>query len=163
MYSHSVNVRLLATLWTIACQAPLSMGFWRKEYWKWLPCPPPGNLLDPWIEPKFPVSPASQGDSLPAEPSWKSDIAKCLQGMKASSVKNHTDLSQYVCKEVRSSWITRTVHSHRLLEGFLVEERHSLAFRIQRNLNYETGLWLWNRDLKLGLPSPLQIKDNTQP
>ena len=91
-------VRLLVTLWTIACQAPLSMGFSRKEYWNGLPCPPPGNLLNPWIEPELPVSPASQGDSLPAEPLRKSDIAKCLRGMKSPSVKNHTALSQYICK-----------------------------------------------------------------
>ena len=35
------RVRLFPTLWTIACQAPLSMGFSRQEYWSGLPCPPP--------------------------------------------------------------------------------------------------------------------------
>ena len=39
------------TLWTVAHQAPLSMGFPRHEYWSGLPCPPPGDLLDPEIEP----------------------------------------------------------------------------------------------------------------
>ena len=39
-------VRSFVTLWTAACQAPLSMGFPRQEYWSWLPCPPPG--LDEW-------------------------------------------------------------------------------------------------------------------
>ena len=38
-----------ATLWTIACQAPLSMGFSRQEYWSGLPCPPPGDLHNPGI------------------------------------------------------------------------------------------------------------------
>ena len=57
------HVRLFATLWTIACQAPLSMGFSRHEYWSGLPCPPPGDL--PGIKSK---SPALQGDSLPSEP-----------------------------------------------------------------------------------------------
>ena len=42
----------------VACQAPLSMGFSRQEHWSGLLCPPPGNLLDPRIEPKSPVSPA---------------------------------------------------------------------------------------------------------
>ena len=37
--------------WTIARQAPLSMGFSTQEYWSGLPCPPPGNLPDPGIEP----------------------------------------------------------------------------------------------------------------
>ena len=39
------------TLWTVACQAPLSMGFCRQEYWSGLPCPPPGDLPNPRIEP----------------------------------------------------------------------------------------------------------------
>ena len=62
---HAVShVQLFATPWTSACQAPLSMGFSKQEYWSWLPCPPPGDLLDPRIEPG---SPALQADSLPAE------------------------------------------------------------------------------------------------
>ena len=38
------------TPWTVACQAPLSMGFSRQEYWSGLPCLPPGDLPDPGIE-----------------------------------------------------------------------------------------------------------------
>ena len=38
------HVRLLVTLWAIACQAPLSMGFFRQEYWSELPFPPPGKM-----------------------------------------------------------------------------------------------------------------------
>ena len=64
----SVHVRLFATLWTVACQAPLSMGFSRPEYWNELSCPPPGELLNPGIEP---VSPALQVDSLSTEPPGK--------------------------------------------------------------------------------------------
>ena len=41
----------LVTPWTVACQAPPSMGFSRQEYWSGLPCPPPGDLPDPGIEP----------------------------------------------------------------------------------------------------------------
>ena len=43
MLSRFSHVRLLATLWTEAHQAPLSMGFFRQEYWRGLPCPPPGD------------------------------------------------------------------------------------------------------------------------
>jgi len=50
------------TLWTIAHQAPLSMGFLRQEYWSGLPFPSPGDLPDPGIEL---TSPALQADSLP--------------------------------------------------------------------------------------------------
>ena len=67
MLSCFSHVQLFATLWTVAFQAPLSMGFSRQEYWSGLLCPPPGNLLDPGIEPTSPVSPALQMDSLPPE------------------------------------------------------------------------------------------------
>ena len=50
--------------WTVACQAPLSMGFSRQEYWSGLPFPPPGDLPDPGIEPG---SPALQAESLLTE------------------------------------------------------------------------------------------------
>ena len=51
MLSHFSHVQLFAILWTRARQAPLSMGFSRQEYWSGLPCPPPGDLPDPGIEP----------------------------------------------------------------------------------------------------------------
>ena len=43
------HVQIFATLWTVPCQAPLSMGFSRQEYCSGLPCPPPGDLLHPGI------------------------------------------------------------------------------------------------------------------
>ena len=51
--SHFSCVRLFATLWTVASQPPLSMGFSRQEYWSGLPCPPSGHLTDPGVEPPF--------------------------------------------------------------------------------------------------------------
>ena len=45
------HVRLFATPWTVAQQAPLSMGFSRQEHWSGLPYPPPGDLPDPGIKP----------------------------------------------------------------------------------------------------------------
>ena len=53
------------TLWTIAYQAPLSMGLSRQEYKSGFPCPLPGDLPDPGIEPTCPAVPALQADSLP--------------------------------------------------------------------------------------------------
>ena len=44
-------------LWTVAHQAPLSMGISRQECWNGLPSPPPGNLLDPGVKPASLVSP----------------------------------------------------------------------------------------------------------
>ena len=51
MLSHISHVQLFATLWAVAHQAPLSMGFSRQEYWSGLTCPSPGDLPDLGIEP----------------------------------------------------------------------------------------------------------------
>ena len=56
------RVRLFATPWAVARQAPLFMEFLRPEYWSGLPFPFPGDLPDPGIKP---TSPAWQADSLP--------------------------------------------------------------------------------------------------
>ena len=58
---HVLCVGLSASFWTVARQAPLSMGFSQQEDWSGLPFPPPGDLLDPGIEPSSPW----QADSLP--------------------------------------------------------------------------------------------------
>ena len=55
---------LLETLWTVAHQAPLSLGLSRQEYWSGLPFPPPGDLPNPGIKPASPVSSALQAVSL---------------------------------------------------------------------------------------------------
>ena len=59
--SHFSRVGLFVTLWTIAHQAPLSMGFSRQEYWRGLPCPPSGDLPSPGIKPPSLMSPALAG------------------------------------------------------------------------------------------------------
>ena len=58
-------VQLFVAPWTVACQASLSMGFPREEYWSGLPYPPPGDLPDPGIEPESLAFPKLQADSLP--------------------------------------------------------------------------------------------------
>ena len=57
--------RLTLWPWTVAHQAPLSMGFSRQEYWSGLPCPPPGDLPNPGMEPTSPESPGLQVNFLP--------------------------------------------------------------------------------------------------
>ena len=52
-------VPLFATPWTVARQAPMSMGFSRQEYWSGLPFPSPGDLPDPGIEAMYLTSPAT--------------------------------------------------------------------------------------------------------
>ena len=55
------HVWLFATIWTVARQAPLSMGFCRQEYWSGLPCPPPGDLPAPGIQSSSLASPTLAG------------------------------------------------------------------------------------------------------
>ena len=62
------RVRLFATPWTVAHQAPPSMGFSRQVYWSGLPFPSPGDLPNPGIKPR---SPAFQADALTSEPPGK--------------------------------------------------------------------------------------------
>ena len=64
-------VQLFVPLWTVALQAPLSMGFSRQQYLNWLSFPTPGDLPNPGIEL---ASPALQANSLPTEPPRKSNI-----------------------------------------------------------------------------------------
>ena len=66
-------VRLFAAPWTVARQTPLSMGFFRQEYWSGLPFPSPGDLPDPGIEPGSPTSPASAGGFFITSATWKAD------------------------------------------------------------------------------------------
>ena len=77
------QVQLFVTLWIVARQAPLSMGFSRQEYCSGLPFPSPGDLSHPGIEP---WSPTLQVDSLLSEPlgKWKNtgvDSLSLLQGI----------------------------------------------------------------------------------
>ena len=67
-------VQLFVTLWTIARQAPLSMGFSRQENWSGFPCPPPGDLPDPGIEPVTLGSSALAGEFFNASATWETLI-----------------------------------------------------------------------------------------
>ena len=60
--SHFSLIQLFATSWTVARQAPVSMGLSRQKSWSVLPCPPPGDLPDPGIKPESLMSPALAGE-----------------------------------------------------------------------------------------------------
>ena len=62
------HIQVFATTWTVARQAPLSMGLSKQKYWSGLSFPSPGDLLDPGIELR---SPALQAESLLSEPPGK--------------------------------------------------------------------------------------------
>ena len=91
------RVRLFATPWTVAHQAPPSMGFSRQEYWIWLPFPSLGDLPNPGIEPR---SPTLQAGALTSEPPAKIRI-KC--GHKCESALEIVKLSLFSSHHGRGS------------------------------------------------------------
>ena len=71
MLSHFSLVLPFATLWTVAFQFPLSVGFSRQEYWSGLPCPPPGDLPDPGIGLTSLTPPARAGGFFTTNVTWE--------------------------------------------------------------------------------------------
>ena len=93
--NHFSCVLLFVTPWTVTCQAPLSMGFSRQEYWSGLLCPPPGDLSDPGIKPRDQTQVSrSVGDSLLSEPPGKpKDTGMGSFSRGSSQPRNHTGVS----------------------------------------------------------------------
>ena len=69
--SHFTHVQLFVTQWTVAYQAPVTMGFSRPEYWSGVPFPTPGALPNPGIEPVSLMSPALAGGFFTTSTTWK--------------------------------------------------------------------------------------------
>ena len=72
--SHCSCIWLSENLWTTARRAPLPMGFSRQEYWSRLPCPPPGDLPDPGIEPVSLMSPVLAGGFFTTSANWEAHM-----------------------------------------------------------------------------------------
>ena len=81
-------VLLFVALWTVARQAPLSLGFSRQEYWSRQPCPPPGDLPDSGIKPASLLSPALAGRFFTTSTTWEAPSQLCwsTKTIVASSV-----------------------------------------------------------------------------
>ena len=91
MLSHLNCVRLFATMWTAACQARLSTGFSRQEYWSGLPCPPPGDLPDPGTGLVFLVSPALADRFFTTSATWEvrcMNLKSVIQNKVSQKEKN---------------------------------------------------------------------------
>ena len=91
------RVRLFATPWTVACQAPLSMGFSRQEYWSGLPFPSPGDLPNPGIEPG---SPALEADGLTSEPRYNNYKYICIQSRNTQYIRQMLTSIKRHCNEL---------------------------------------------------------------
>ena len=72
----------------IACQAPLSIGFSRQEYWSRLPCPPPGDLPDPQIKPVSLRSPALAARFFTTRAIWETHLNTTMKSESRSVVTN---------------------------------------------------------------------------
>ena len=120
MLSRYSHVRLFATPWTVARQAPLSMGFSRQDYWSGLPCPPPGDLPNPGIKPTSFMPPALAGGFFTTSATWEAPLVWypfldlidssflflpwTLSGSITSPCLTVSSLSSY-CKEVQFSHV----------------------------------------------------------
>ena len=86
------SVRLFATLWTVALQAPLSMGFSRQEYWSGLPCASPGNFPDPGIKLTSLTSPDLTGRFFSTSTTWEAQSAAYPRGIVIEPEEKQTFL-----------------------------------------------------------------------
>ena len=94
-------VWLSATLWSVAHQAPLSMGFSRQEYWSGLPCLPPGDLSDPGIKPASLMSPALAGGFITTSATWEAVMVSSFHLIQLSVGRYQRSLSKGVmCVDV---------------------------------------------------------------
>ena len=100
MRSRLIFVQLLVTLWTVACQAPLSMGFSSQEYWSESPCPPLGGLSDPGIKPVSVMSPALAHRFFTTRTSWEA----CLEGRVSFFTQRHHSLAAAWPKALWVPW-----------------------------------------------------------
>ena len=147
MLSHFSHVQLLTTLWTVACQAPLSMGILQARIWSGLPCLLPGDLLDPGIEPVSPASLALAGAFFTTAPSGKPQRCHSLSlysfaHLPSQSLKNQ---GTHFSASLAASWLIDTnmtnkikteVHWELLGKVFLPNERRKLGRII---LSYHPG------------------------
>ena len=121
--------------WTVAHQAPLSMGFFREEYQSGLPFPSPGYLPGPGIKPQ---SPALWADSLPSEPPRKPSQCLCCAVLHPSGVSD--SLGPHGPARLLCPWDSLDkktgVSSHSLLQGIFPTQGSNLGLLYCRQILY---------------------------
>ena len=103
------RVWLFATLWTVACQDPLSKRLSRQEYWSALPCPPPGDSPNPGIKPVSLMSPALADEFFTIRATWEAHRAVYCQVIYIGkvSMKKKTRYS------ILDKWLNK--HNHDMI------------------------------------------------
>ena len=135
MPSRFCHVQLIATLWIVAQEAPLFMGFSRQEYWSGWPCPPPGDLPDPGIEPTSLMSSALAGRFFTSSTTWEAHTLSCF---------NHAQF----CDHVDYSMPGSSVH------GILVSHPVNICWMWVTLLVLNIGCTLETPEMFLNLPMP---------
>ena len=151
MLTHFSLVQLFVTLWTIAFQASLSKGFSRQESWSGLPCPPPGDLLNPGIEPMSLMSPALAGGFF-TTPANLEAHGLCSSLNKFAFIFLWFALESFLCKgedpqlvasprDPLETWDMTILSCHMLLQP----DSRSRALRILHPGSYTLTRWFVER------------------
>ena len=117
--NRSSHVWLFTTSWTVACPAPLSMGFSRQEYWSGLPCPPSGDPPDPGIKPSSLTSSALESRFFTTSANWEA----CYISISVSTfLYTHTYilLLCLLCRtlsDIVPHWVPVRLHEIRFIQG----------------------------------------------
>ena len=125
LLSRFSRVRLFATPWTVARQAPLSMGFSRQEHCSGLPCPPPGDLPHPGTEPPSLTSPALAGGFFTTNGHLGSPSSLCNCGLTGRRPGWKLSLL----------WLERELLENRAREGKKRAESNGVRFLIESSGN----------------------------
>ena len=127
LLSHFSRVQLFVTLWTVAHQAPLSMQFSRHEHWSGLPCPPPGDLPNPGMEPTSLMSPALGGGFFTTSATWEAPANK--DWLPLAVLCSVAELCLTLCKPMNCSPPDSSVHGifqARILEWVAIPSSRDL-------------------------------------
>ena len=131
MLSHFSSVQLCATLWTVACQAPLSVGFSREEYWSGLPCLPPGDLPNPGIEPSVFTSPAQAGRFFTTSTTWETNVQNPRKQSQDTFLYQWKIRSNFKFSSLGNQWFNnlRYIQIKNAIKLFINMENDQIHFR----------------------------------
>ena len=123
-------VQLFVSPWTVTCQAPLSVGFSRQEYCSGLPCPPPGDLPNPGIEPVSLMSPALTGGFFPTSATWEAPL-ESWDNVCSSWYSQHPHNARHILSgSEQMQWVVQGLYGH-FFElfglGAELETKHSFS------------------------------------
>ena len=135
MLSCCGHVQLFASPWTVTCQASLSMGFSRQEYWRGLPCSLSGDLPDPGIELHLLNLLHWQADSIPLAPPGKT--LTILESKSESEVaQSYLTLSDPMDHSLSGS------SAHGIFQARVLEWSAIAFSRLLENMSQNSWVWL---------------------